>query len=140
MIALDTNILARYYVRDAADAESARQHAQVVKALSGNARFFVPKTVLLEFEWVLRGFYDQTRDDILRVFDHLMAMPMVRVEDESVVTAALNTYRTGLDSADAIHHASAHNCAAFLTFDDRGFVRPAARLKLKPTVVLPGRI
>ena len=84
MIALDTNILARYYVLDAADVESGRQHAQAVKALSGKDRFFVPKTVLLELEWVLRGFYDQPRDDILRVFDHLMAMPMVRVEDERV--------------------------------------------------------
>ena len=52
MIALDTNILARYYVVDEADPESARQHAQVVKALSGKERFYVPKTVLLELEWV----------------------------------------------------------------------------------------
>ena len=139
MIALDTNILARYYVVDAADAESARQHAQVVKALSGRERFFVPKTVLLELEWVLRGFYDQAREDILRVFDHLMAMPMVRIEDESVVTAAIDGYRAGLDFADALHHASAHGCERFLTFDDRGFARPAARIKLKPAVVIPER-
>lgn len=38
MIALDTNILARYYVLDAADAESARQHAHVINALSGQDR------------------------------------------------------------------------------------------------------
>ena len=139
MIALDTNILARYYVVDAADTESARQHAQVVKALSGRERFFVPKTVLLELEWVLRGFYDQAREDILRVFDHLMAMPMVRIEDESVVTAAIDGYRAGLDFADALHHASAHGCERFLTFDDRGFARPAARIKLKPAVVIPAR-
>ena len=139
MIALDTNILARYYVVDAADVESARQHAQVVKMLSGSDRFYVPKTVLLELEWVLRGFYDQARVDILRVFDHLMAMPKVRVEDESVVTAAIDTYRAGLDFADALHHASSHNCERFLTFDDRGFARPAARMTLKPTVVLPVR-
>ena len=139
MIALDTNILARYYVVDAADLESARQHAQVVKALSGKARFYVPKTVLLEFEWVLRGFYDQPRNDILRVFDHLMALPMIRIEDESVVTLAIDAYRSGLDFADALHHASAHRCERFLTFDDRGFARPAGRLKLRPSVMLPER-
>ena len=137
MIALDTNILARYYVLDAADVESGRQHAQAVKALSGKDRFFVPKTVLLELEWVLRGFYDQPRDNILRVFDHLMAMPMVRVEDERVVTAAIDVYRAGLDFADALHHASAHGCERFLTFDDRRFARLATRMKLKPNVVLP---
>ena len=139
MIALDTNILARYYVVDSADAESARQHAQVVKALSGKERFYVPKTVLLELECVLRGFYDQARNDILRVFDHLMALPMVRVEDESVVTLAIDAYRAGLDFADALHHASAHGCERFLTFDDRGFARPAGRQKLRPVVMLPAR-
>lgn len=139
MSALDTHILARYYVVDAADADSARQHAQVVRALSGKERFYVAKTVMLELEWVLRGFYDQARNDILRVFDHLMALPMVRVEDESVVTLAIDAYRAGLDFADALHHASAHGCERFLTFDDRGFARPAARNKLKPAVVLPER-
>ena len=139
MIALDTNILARYYVIHAADTESARQHAQVVKTLTGKERFFVPKTVVLELEWVLRGFYAQPRNDILRVLDHLMAMPMVRVEDDSVVSAAIDAYRAGLDFADALHLASAHGCARLLTFDDRGFARPAARLKLMPAVVLPGR-
>jgi predicted nucleic-acid-binding protein len=139
MIALDTNILARYYVLDAADAESARQHAQVVKALSSRDRFFVPKTVMLELEWVLRGFYDRSRDEILRVFDHLMALPMIRVEDESVVTAAIASYRAGLDFADALHHASARACEQFLTFDDRGFARPATKMKLTPVVRLPER-
>lgn len=139
MIALDTNILARFYVLDAADAESARQHAQVLKVLSSRERFFVPKTVMLELEWVLRGFYDRSRDEILRVFDHLMALPMVRVENESVVTAAIDSYRAGLDFADALHHASASACERFLTFDDRGFARPATRMKLTPVVRLPGR-
>jgi predicted nucleic-acid-binding protein len=137
MIALDTNILARYYVIDKADAESAKQHARAVKALSSNSRFFVPKTVLLELEWVLRGFYGQARNEILQVFDHLLALPMIRIEDDSIVHAALEAYRKGLDFADALHHASAHGCTQFMTFDDRGFVRPANRMKLAPQVVLP---
>ena len=95
--------------------------------------------MLLELEWVLRGFYDQARNDILRVFDHLMALPMVRVEDESVVTLAIDAYRAGLDFADALDHASAHGCERFLTFDDRGFARRAGRQKLRPVVMLPAR-
>ena len=95
--------------------------------------------ILLELEWVLRGFYDQARIDILCVFDHLMALPMVRAEDESVVTLAIDAYRAGLDFADALHHAYAHACERFLTFDDRGFARPAGRLKLKLVVMLPAR-
>ena len=87
----------------------------------------------------IRGFYDQARIDILRVLDHLMALPMVRVEDERVVTLAIDAYRSGLDFADALHHASSHGCERFLTFDDRGIARPAGRLKLKPVVMLPAR-
>jgi predicted nucleic-acid-binding protein len=139
MIALDTNILARYYVVDASDAESARQHAEATKALSVKSRFYVPKTVLLELEWVLRGFYGQARNEILQVLDHLLALPMMRIEDECVVNAAIESYRAGLDFADALHHASAHNCKQFLTLDDRGFARPATRMKLQPKVVLPSR-
>ena len=62
-----------------------------------------------------------------------------RVEDESVVTLATDAYRAGLDFADALHHASAHGCERFLTFDERGFARPAGRLKLRPIVMLPAR-
>ena len=97
----------------------------------------MPKTVLLEFEWVSRGFYGQTRADIVRVLDHLMALPMMQIEDESVVSAAVSANRADLDFADALHHASAHTCERFLTFDDRGFARPATRMTLKPTVGLP---
>lgn len=137
MIALDTNILARYYVLDEADRESASQHDRVVQALSQNKRFFVPKTVLLEFEWVLRGFYGYERAAILRVFDHLLALPMILIEDMETVSAAIESYRRGLDFADALHLASATECELLLTFDNRGFARVANRMKLKPSVALP---
>jgi len=83
---------------------------RAVKALSSKKRFFVPKTVRLEFEWVLRDFYGQTRDQILPVFDHLLEMPMVRIEDENTAVAAIEAYRNRLDFADALHHASAQSC------------------------------
>ena len=138
MIALDTNVLARYYVRDEADRESGPQHALAVKALAMPGKFFVPKTVLLEFEWVLRGFYGYARTDILRVFDHLANLPMVHIEDGDTVAAAITSYRAGLDFADALHLASSAQCERLLTFDDRGFARPAKRMKLKPDVALLG--
>ena len=62
-----------------------------------------------------------------------------RVEDESVVTLAIDAYLAGLDFTDALHHASTHGCERFLTFDDRGFARPIGRLKLRPIVMVPAR-
>ncbi len=56
MRALDTNVLARFFVDDTDDAQAAEQRPAAVAALS--ERSFVSVTVLLELEWVLRGFYE----------------------------------------------------------------------------------
>ena len=54
MRALDTNVLARFFVDDADDAQAGKQRAAAVEALA--ERSFVSVTVLLELEWVMRGF------------------------------------------------------------------------------------
>ncbi len=137
MISLDTNVLARFYVTDSADAEAIKQQRQAVKLLSSSQTFFVTKTVLLEFEWVLRGFYKYDRSDILKVLDHLCAIPAVTFEDQSAVSAALSSYRAGLDFADALHLASSAQCTQLASFDNRGFLKVATRLNLKPQVIMP---
>lgn len=136
MIAVDTNILVRYYVRDDSDREAVRQHPVAVRVMAETQRLFVPKTVVLELEWVLRGFYKFNRAGILRVFDHLLALPNVTLEDEATVERAVALYRAGLDFADALHQVSSARCEEFLTFDDRGFARKAKRLVAQPKVVL----
>lgn len=52
MNAIDTNVLVRLLVAD--DMTQAQQAAALID--SGQA-FFVPITVVLELEWILRGFY-----------------------------------------------------------------------------------
>ena len=59
MRAVDTNILARFYLRD--DAVQGRIAADVLSA----GDVFVPKTVILELEWVLRYVADQPEDKVL---------------------------------------------------------------------------
>ena len=136
MKAVDTNILARYYVQADDDREAAKQHPIAVCIMTESPRLFVPKTVMLEFEWVLRGFYEFSRAEILKMFDHLLALPNVTVEDEGVVEEAVSRYRAGLDFADALHHASSARCTELLTFDDRSFARKARRLAMQPKVTL----
>jgi predicted nucleic-acid-binding protein len=128
--AVDTNVLVRYYLRD--DLAQARL---AEKALSvGDV--FVPKTVLLELEWVLRSVAEQPAGKVLDCLTHLMALPGVTVEDHDQVEAALRHCRDGVDFADALHHAASHACTELLSFDDRRYVRRAARLGLKPPVRL----
>ena len=57
MIAVDTNILARFYCEDPDDAEGRRQRPRARRVMIESSAVFVPLTVVLEFEWVMRGFY-----------------------------------------------------------------------------------
>ena len=130
MRAVDTNVLVRYYLRD--DPAQARL---AEKALSAGD-VFVPKTVLLELERVLRSVAEQPAGKVLDCLTHLTAQPGVTVEDHDQVEAALRHCRDGVDFADALHHAASHACTELLTFDDRRCVRRAARLGLRPPVRL----
>ncbi len=137
MIALDTNILARFYVDDPADPEAARQRPIALRILSESPQVFVPMTVILELEGVLRAFYGFAADDFVRVVNHLLGLPNVRVEEWSRISDALAWHAEGLDFADALHLLASSHCTEFMSFDDRRFARRAKRLGLTPTVVVP---
>ncbi len=57
MIGIDTNILARFYVDELNDPEAAKQRPIARRILTESEQIFVPVTVILELEWVLRAFY-----------------------------------------------------------------------------------
>jgi predicted nucleic-acid-binding protein len=131
--AVDTNILARLYLRD--DAAQGRVAAGVLSA----GDVFVPKTVILELEWVLRYVADQPEDKVIDCLAHLIALPGITVEDRDEIEAALGYCRNGIDFADALHLAASKACTELLTFDDRGYARLARKVRLKPPVRVPTR-
>jgi predicted nucleic-acid-binding protein len=98
-------------------------------------RAYVSVTVLLELEWVMRGFYELARRDIARVMRALAGIEHVTIEDRDAVLAALDAFDAGLDFADALHVARSSRAAAFATFD-RPLARRAKGLKLSPAVEL----
>ncbi len=79
MIALDTNILARYYVAPANEQERKEQELAAT-ALSSERSFFVSADVALELAWVLIGPYDCDAQQVRRVITHLAALPNVTLE------------------------------------------------------------
>lgn len=137
MIAVDTNILARFYVDDPSDPEAAKQRPVARKVLADSASLFVPRTVILELEWVLRAFYGFDSAEFTKVVRHLLGLPNVHVEHWEHVDSALHWHLDGLDFADAMHLAASEHCAELLSFDDKRFARRASRLSLKPTVRSP---
>lgn len=137
MIAVDTNILARYYVDDPSDPEAVQQRPIAERIMRESDAVFVTITVVLELAWVLRAFYRFQTEDSARVIEHLVGLPNVTVEDWPAVLEAVRLYRTGLDFADALHVARSQRCDHFYTFDDRKFARRAQALGIVPAVEVP---
>jgi predicted nucleic-acid-binding protein len=133
MRALDTNVLARFFVDDPDDAQAARQRPAAIAALS--QRCWVSVTVLLELEWVLRGFYSLPPREVSRVLRALAGIPHLTLEDRDSVVAAIEAFDAGLDFADALHLSRSSRTSGFATFDRRlarraGKIQPSARLEL----------
>ena len=139
MIALDTNILARFYVDDPADPEAARQRPIARRLLAESPQVFIPLTVILELEWVLRAFYGFAAEDFVRVVKHMLGLPNVSVEEWPRIADALAWHTEGMDFADALHLLASSHCAEFISFDDRRLARRAKRLGVTPTVVVPAK-
>ncbi len=135
MIGLDTNVLARYYVDDAADAEAQRQRAAARRLIDSGQPLMVSKTVVLELEWVMRGYYGFSQPEVATVLRHLLGLHHVTVEDRDVVEQALSNCDAGIGFADALHHASYKACESVATFDGRMFARRAKKLGMTPAVM-----
>jgi predicted nucleic-acid-binding protein len=133
MRALDTNVLAQFFIDDADDAQAAKQRPSAVAALSERA--FVAVTVLLELEWVMRGFYGLPPTDISRVLRVLSSIEHITLEDRSAVLMALDAFDQGLDFADALHMVRSSRASGFATFDQR-LAKRAKDLALSPPVEL----
>ena len=133
MRALDTNVLARFFIDDPDDKEAAKQRPAAIAALS--ERSFVSVTVLMELEWVMRGFYELPPKAISRVLRALAGIEHVTIEDRDAVQAALDAFDDGLDFADALHIARSSRASGFATFDQR-LAKRAKGLGLLPSVEL----
>lgn len=115
MIAVDTNIVVRAIVDD--DANQVEQ----VRALLQSRDVFVPLTVLLEAEWVLRSLYGLTRAVIAQALETFCGLDQVQVENVDHLERTLAVYRHGTDFADALHvlQCEFHGVTQFATFDKR---------------------
>ena len=123
MIVLDTNLLVRLATNDAPAERIA------VTEVLGKHECRIPKTVLLETEWVLRSRYGYSAEQFADFADYLLALSSLSIEDESVVRWAVDTTRKGIDFADSMHLAVAvASGETFFTFD-KNLRRKASKFK-----------
>ena len=115
MIAVDTNILVRYAVKD-----DKRQTALATCFIADN-QCHILKTVLLELAWVLSSpsGYNLSRKIVTERLRHILGLPTVDTEDAVQVAQAIDWYEKGMDFADALHLASSCDVKGFATMDGR---------------------
>ena len=125
MAGLDTNVLVRWLVAD--DEAQTRRARQVFEAAARQRLpLFIPTTVALELEWVLRSRYRLDKASAMQAFTALLETQEVEFEAEEALERALHVWRQGsADFADCLHAGlcAAAGRAPLLTFDEK-----AARL------------
>ncbi len=121
MPALDTNVLVRYVVED--DAKQLAAARRLLRRCINEGRaLFVPVTVTLELEWVLRASFEYTKDEVMEVLSSLFSAAELTFESERGLEVALQLYREGsADFADCLHVALAAQAGELplWTFDRR---------------------
>ena len=115
MIVFDTNVWVRYVTND-----DHLQAQRALRLLEQADAVFLPKTVVLELEWVLRAVYGLKPESIQQSLLHILGLSMVSAEAPGQIAAALDYHARGFDFADALHLAASEGAQALYTFD-KGF-------------------
>ena len=129
MIAVDTNVLVRLIAADDPG------QLALARSLFEHESIFIPKTVLLETEWVLRSAYRVAPDVLAAAIRRLLGLSNVTLEGGATVGRALDWYDSGFDFADALHLASCGPATGFATFD-RMLARRARSIRSAPVELL----
>src|ERR1700761_3419961 len=80
--AIDTNVVVRFLTADD------RRQARAARAAIAAGDIFIPTTVLLESEWVLRSGYGFTPDQIAEGLGALAGLPGISVEEPAALARA----------------------------------------------------
>ena len=93
MIALDTNVLVRYLVRD--DERHAESARALLESLTTERSGYVCREVVVELVWVLERAYGVSRERIATILQELVTTEGLVVEASDDVARAAFRYRAG---------------------------------------------
>ncbi len=130
MSALDTNILVRFLVEDDA-AQLAAARRLIRKCVSAGEALFVPVTVALELEWVLRSSFGFSKSVVMQTLAQLLATTELTFESEGALEVALVLYgQSSVDFSDCLHIALSSRAgeSPLWTFDRAASKLEGARL------------
>jgi len=117
---VDTNVLVRLVTQDDALQAQAVDRLMARHAKKGELLFFVPVTVVLELEWVLRSKLSQNKAQLIETLSALLTMVEFSFESEDAIEQALADFEDGnADFGEYLHLAISRKSGAlpFWTFD-----------------------
>jgi predicted nucleic-acid-binding protein len=130
MAALDTNVLVRYLVQDD-PAQLATARRLIRKCVSEGRTLYLPVSVALELEWVLRSNFGFGKDEVIHTLSRLLSSADLSFEAEGALELALLLYKKGpAGYADCVHVALASQAGEqpLWTFDKAAARINGARL------------
>jgi predicted nucleic-acid-binding protein len=130
MAAIDTNILVRYLIQD--DVLQGQLAKKLIRRyLAQEESIFIPVTVILEFEWVLRSNFLFEKLQVVSLMSSLLSTKELLFESEASIEIALELFRNhSADFADCLHIALAHTAgqSPLWTFDKSAAKIPGAQI------------
>ena len=121
MIAVDTNIIIRFLVKDDAD-QATKVFNRFKKAEANKENLFVALLVVLEVIWVLESVYEYSREDILSAMECLTRLTIFKFENIDLIHDFLSLgEKTDQDLSDVLIGLCAryNGCDYTITFDKR---------------------
>ena len=129
MISVDTNIIVRFLTRD-----DERQYKKSY-SIFNTQEIFIPDTVILEAEWVLRYAYNFKPEDICNAFVSLFGLKNIHLSNPSFIAQAIEWHKQGMDFSDAMHLTHCQQHEKLYTFDKKFFSK--AKNLTRCAVMLP---
>ena len=117
MISVDTNIIVRFLTHD-----DDKQYKKAFKIFNSN-EIFIPDTVILETEWVLRYAYEYDPVDICNAFIMFFGLKNIHLSNPALISQAIKWHKKGLDFSDAMHLTQCQQYEKLYTFDKKFSVK-----------------
>jgi predicted nucleic-acid-binding protein len=92
MVAIDTNVLVRYYAKDSPVLE---KQAQEILAQAEPRSLFLDRLVLAELAYVLKGVYNFAKSDIAEIFISLLADARFVIGDRELASETIALFEKG---------------------------------------------
>lgn len=130
MPALDTNVLVRFLVEDN-ETQLAAVRRLIRRCVNQGQTLYVPISVSLELEWVLRSTFGFAKDDVLQTLSQILSAAEMTFESETALELALLRYKeSSADYSDCLHVALAAQAGEqpLWTFDRAASKIDGARL------------